>query len=275
MKNRIIVLNDNRCRNKKLECEHGLSFYIEFEDKKILFDAGQTNIFLNNAEKLGIDLKSLDAIILSHGDYDHGNGLKYLKTVTKTDLICHPDFMKHRISKHTGKFDGLNQTKTDLEQKFNLKLTREPYKISENIIFLGEIERNNDFEKGQNLPMIDEQGNTYQHFDDSGVTLKTPKGIVVISGCAHSGICNIIEYAKKVTNTANVLAAIGGFHLKRLNQQTIRTINYFVMNDIKYIFPAHCTSDTVCEEFIKTMPGCVEVLSSGSQIDLDKITKDD
>jgi 7,8-dihydropterin-6-yl-methyl-4-(beta-D-ribofuranosyl)aminobenzene 5'-phosphate synthase len=77
---KMIVLNDDRCVNEKLECEHGLSLYIEYDNIKLLFDTGQTDIFLSNAIKLGIDLAYLDFIILCHGDYDHGNGLKYLNT---------------------------------------------------------------------------------------------------------------------------------------------------------------------------------------------------
>lgn len=264
---KIDVLNDNRCENKELECEHGLSLYIEYDNKKILFDAGQTDIFLRNAKKLGINIDEIDTIVLSHGDYDHGNGLKYLNT--KTDLICHPDFMKYRISKRTGNYDGLNQTKEELSQKFNLILTKDPYNISENIIFLGEIERNNSFEKGDNLPMIDREGNTYQHLDDSGIVLKTKNGIIVISGCAHSGICNTIEYAKKVTNMDTVLAAIGGFHLKNLNSQTEETIRYLINNNIEKIYLAHCTSDIVCQEFINKMPSKVKVLSSGVHLNID------
>ena len=97
---RIVVLNDNRCNNNEYEFEHGISLFIECYGKKVLFDSGQTEIFINNAKKLNIDLKKLDAIVLSHGDFDHGNGLKYLNT--KTDLICHPDFMLTRISRRTG-----------------------------------------------------------------------------------------------------------------------------------------------------------------------------
>lgn len=265
---KIVVLNDDRCSNKKLENEHGLSLYIEYDDKKILFDVGQTDIFLKNAVKLDIDLNNLDAIILSHGDYDHGNGLKYLNV--KTKLVCHPDFIKYRISKRTGNFAGLNQTKEELDKQFNLVLTKDLYNISENIIFLGEIERKNDFEKEDNLPSVDKKGNTYQHYDDSGILLKTNNGIIIISGCSHSGICNIIEYAKKVTHTEKVLAVIGGFHLKELNYQTNKTIDYFINNHIENIYLAHCTSDIVCEEFIKRMPTQVKILSSGICLDIEK-----
>ena len=80
---RIIVLNDNRCNNKNLDYEHGLSLLIEDNNRKVLFDTGQTDIYLQNASKLGMNLDDIDTIILSHGDYDHGNGLKYFN---KTNL---------------------------------------------------------------------------------------------------------------------------------------------------------------------------------------------
>ena len=88
---KIYVLNDNRCSNNKFENEHGMSLYIECDNKKVLFDAGQTDIFIKNAQKFNINLNDVDAIVLSHGDYDHGNGLKYLNI--KAKLICHPDYV--------------------------------------------------------------------------------------------------------------------------------------------------------------------------------------
>ena len=258
---KITVLNDNRCSNENLECEHGLSLLIEDNNKKILFDTGQTDIYLKNAHKLGLDLKDVESIVLSHGDYDHGNGLKYFNK--KVDLICHPDFTKNRISKRTGKFDGLNESLEEIKNKFKLITTKEPYDVTENIIYLGEIERLNDFEKGKNLPMTDENGETYNHLDDSGVVIKTDNGIIVISGCAHSGICNTIEYAKKITNCNNVLAAIGGFHLKEVDEQTEKTIKYMKDNNVKHILIAHCTSDIVCDKFKKELPDETNVVETG------------
>ncbi len=144
--------------------------------------------------------------------------------------------MKYRVSKRTGKFAGLNQTKDEINKKFNLILTKEPYK----------------------------------HFDDSGIVIKIPKGIIVISGCSHSGICNIIEYAKKVTNMEKVFAVIGGFHLKELNNQTNKTIDYFINNNIENIYLAHCTSDIVCEEFKKRIPKNVKIISSDVCLNIDE-----
>ncbi len=258
---KITVLNDNRCEDKQLECEHGISLLIECDGKRVLFDAGTTDIFIRNAEKLNVDLSDIDAIVLSHGDYDHGNGLKYLNV--KTDLICHPDFDIVRISKRTGNNNGLNQTREELKQKFSLIESRAPYYITDNIIFLGEIDRKNFFEIGKNLPAWDEKGNTYPHLDDSGLVIKSKRGLIVFSGCAHSGICNTIDYAKRVTGENKVCMVIGGFHLKNIDEQTIETIKYVRDNDIGQVMLAHCTSDIVCDEFVRELPNVASVIKTG------------
>jgi len=263
---KIVVLNDNRCNNDNFECEHGISLYIEYDGKKILFDCGQTDIFIKNAQKLNIDLSKLDAIVLSHGDYDHGNGLKYLDT--KTDLILHPDFALTRISKRTGNDNGLNQTRDELINKFNLIESRKPYNVTDKIIFLGQIDRKNDFEQGQNLPAWDENGETYQHLDDSGIAIKTENGLIVISGSSHSGICNTVEYAKKITGDNRVLAVMGGFHLKTVDECTEKTIEYMKQNNVQMVYLAHCTSDIVCEEFLKRMPGNTKIIKTGTEYNI-------
>ena len=183
-------------------------------------------------------------------------------------LICHPDFLKKRISKRTGKFDGLNENLEEIKDRFNLIITKEPYNVTDTIIYLGEIERLKEIEKGKNLPMTDENGETYNHLDDSGVVIKTNNGIIVISGCAHSGICNTIEYAKKITNCDDILAAIGGFHLKEVDKQTEKTIKYMKDNSVKHILLAHCTSDVVCDEFKKELPNETIIIETGMTYEL-------
>ena len=257
---KITVLNDNRKINENFENEHGFSLLIEVDGKRILMDAGQTEIYKHNAKKLGINLNTVDSIVLSHGDYDHGNGLKYFDK--KVDLICHPNCSCTRISKRTGKFDGLNQTEEELENRFNVKKTSTPYNITENVIFLGQIARKNNFEKG-NLPMTDKTGIDYQHLDDSGIVIKTESGLIVISGCAHSGICNTIEYAKEITGETRIFAVMGGFHLKEVDERTLKTIEYMKQNDITGIYLAHCTSDIVCQEFVKQLPDKTKIMKAG------------
>ena len=88
-----------------------------------------------------------------------------------------------------------------------------------------------------NLPMTNEEGEDYAHLDDSGRVIKTQEGLIIISGCAHSGICNTVEYAKNVTGDNRIISVIGGFHLKQVDERTLKTIEYMKNNSVKkYIF---------------------------------------
>lgn len=103
---KITVLSDNNDK-KGFQSEHGLSFYIEKIDKNILFDTGASNIFLRNDEILGVNIKDVDTVVLSHGHFDHGYGLNYIKDKT---LICHPGCFKVRHRKNGFANIGLNLT---------------------------------------------------------------------------------------------------------------------------------------------------------------------
>jgi len=217
--------------------EHGLSYYIEYDNKKILFDTGATNVFLKNAEKLNINLQEIDIIALSHGHWDHGNGLNFIKN---KPLICHPNSFIKRFRKGENKNIGLKLTYEEIKAKFSLTTSKEPYYITPNIIFLGEIPRLNNFES-QITSFNKENGEDDFIEDDTALAIIKDDGLIIVSACSHSGICNIIEYAKELTGIKKVKAVIGGFHLKKQDEQTIKTIEYFKENKVKKLLPSHCT----------------------------------
>jgi 7,8-dihydropterin-6-yl-methyl-4-(beta-D-ribofuranosyl)aminobenzene 5'-phosphate synthase len=233
---KITVLNDN-APGKHCLSEYGFSLWIE-ADKRILFDSGSTDVFMQNAKRLNLSVDSADAIVLSHGHWDHGNGLNYLN---KGTLICHPQAFRMRYNQKDNRIVGLNFSMEEAAKKFKLILSKEPYEISEQITFLGEIPRLNSFES-QTTYFTDENGNEDFVPDDSALVLKTKKGIVVISGCAHAGICNTIEYARKITGIDKVHVVFGGFHLRNDNEQTLETIKYLQNLGVDKICPSHCTS---------------------------------
>ncbi len=246
-----VLVNDYGCENN-CEKEHGLSLYIEALNKKILMDVGQSNIFLQNAEKLNIDISSIDYLVLSHGHHDHGKGLKNLEN-TGLPFYCHPECFISRFRKRdTSFYAGIGTTQEELSKKFDVTLSKESLKISDGIYFLGEIERKNNFE-AKTTPLVLEDGKDDWIYDDSGIAIVENNELIVVSGCAHSGICNTIEYAKKVTGANKVKAVIGGFHLKEINDATNKTIDYFKKEKIEYIFMGHCTSPEVCDEFEKIL----------------------
>jgi len=225
--------------------EHGLSFLIEVDQKAILFDTGASDLFRHSAAKLGIDLEEVDRIVLSHGHWDHGNGLKFLEG---KPLICHPGCFDKRFRKSGDTYLGLSLSREEAEKKFELNTFRRPIRLSPHLWFLGEIPRKNDFEAQTTKYMLEDGSDDYI-MDDSGLVVITKNGLVIISGCAHSGICNMIEHARRVTGIFKIAAVIGGFHLRAVNAQTLKTIEYLENLAVTRVLPSHCTLEPALGEF--------------------------
>ncbi len=263
----ISVLNDDRCTNEKCNNSHGLSLFVNVDGFKFLFDVGQDDNYIKNAKTLKIDLNEAKCLVLSHGHYDHTIGLKFLKNGTK--IVCHPRCVVWRKKKSDGCYNGLPFKKDEFVSKFDVNFSKDPYFLTKDVVYLGEIERKFDFECKE-FPSLFEDGTDDVAPDDSGVVINTKEGIVVISGCAHSGICNTIEYAKKVLKNENVLAVIGGFHLKKINSQVEETVKYFKKTQVKKLYLGHCTSDLVCQYFVEDLKTQfdVQILGAGLKISL-------
>lgn len=232
---KLSVLTENTA-SAKFKAEHGLSYLIE-HDTQILFDSGHSDIFLQNAKMLDVDINQIDTIVLSHGHWDHGNGLKYIKD---KKLICHPEIFQKRYRKNGDENIGLDLSFDELKKRFEIITSTESCKVSENIIFLGEIPRLNSFESKTTTFALENNEDDFI-IDDSGLVIQLNNEIVIISGCAHSGICNMIEHAKLITGINKIRAVIGGFHLKHNNHQTQETIKYLKTQDIEELYPSHCT----------------------------------
>jgi 7,8-dihydropterin-6-yl-methyl-4-(beta-D-ribofuranosyl)aminobenzene 5'-phosphate synthase len=243
----ISVLTDNY-PGIRLPAEHGLSYMVEFDGKKLLFDTGQSNLFLKNAEAMNIDMTNIDTIILSHGHFDHGDGLQYLSGVK---LICHPGCFVKRYRKADNSYIGLLNSKDEITEKFDLVASSIPYPITQKIIFLGEIPRVTDFES-KTTSFVLEGGIPDFVMDDSAIAMLLDEGIFVITGCGHAGIVNTLEHAKKVTGVNKLFGIMGGFHLKTINQQTQATINYIKENKITYVYPSHCTDHPALSLFLES-----------------------
>lgn len=237
----ITFLVDNNASDN-CGAEHGLSLLIE-AGCKILFDAGQSRLFLENADHLGKSLDDLDAIILSHGHYDHGNGLEY---ISGHRLFSHPKCFTRRYRARNEGYIGLKFDRDFAEKNFRLELSEKPVEISENSLFLGQIPRINSFES-KTTTFTDENGQPDFVEDDSGIVIKTEDGLIVISGCAHAGICNTIEHAMTITGDRRIVAVIGGFHLKEDSSAIEPTVSYLKRLKIPYLLPCHCVDASVME----------------------------
>jgi 7,8-dihydropterin-6-yl-methyl-4-(beta-D-ribofuranosyl)aminobenzene 5'-phosphate synthase len=233
---RISVLAENHS-GPYTAAEYGLSYLIEYDDKRLLFDTGQSNLFLKNAEIMNVSMDNIDMIILSHGHFDHGNGLSYL---SGSSLVCHPGCFVKRYRRSDRMYIGLKNSRDELSWMFNLITSADPFKITEKIIFMGEIPRLTDFES-RATSFVFENGTPDFVMDDSGLVLILPEGLFVVTGCGHSGIVNMLEHAKKITGIKKLFGVIGGFHLKENDLQTKETIKYLNESGIKNVLPSHCT----------------------------------
>ena len=176
---KISVLTEN-CAGSHFQAEHGLSYLIEIDGEKILFDTGHSEVFLKNAQKLDIDIhKEVEKIVLSHGHWDHAYGLKYLKNKT---VITHPRSLDRMLATEEFKDVRLELTPRELEEKFNIQPTSAPQNITENLFFLGEIPRANDFES-QSTYFADERGKDDFIPDDTALAVKIGNELVIINGC--------------------------------------------------------------------------------------------
>lgn len=249
-----VLVDNNTIIDRYFLAEPALCLLIQEGSRKILFDLGYSDVFIRNANKMKISLNDVDTIVFSHGHNDHTGGLPALiamyieealekRKFLKPDLICHKDTFGTKV---TGNFIDIGSPVTvdKLKQHFNLNLTNEPFWITDKLVFLGEIPRGNSFENRHPVGKVLEEEDFRDDFlkDDSALAYKSKNGLVIITGCSHAGICNIIEYARKVTGESRVIDIIGGFHLLNPSKtQMDGTIEYFKELNPESIYACHCT----------------------------------
>ncbi|KNF09071.1 metal dependent hydrolase [Gottschalkia purinilytica] len=252
-----VVVDNNTYIDQYYYGEPAVCYYIEDDDAKILLDVGYSDLFIKNSVAFGIDLSRVNIIAISHGHNDHTGGLAYYfsnKIKKDVTVIAHPNAFDEKslgemkISSPIGK--------DSLAQNCNLKLSAKPVRISKNITFLGQIPQLNDFENRSPIGTTSLNSKTYDDYvmDDSALVYQGKDGLHIITGCSHSGICNIIEYAKQVCNDDKVISIIGGFHLFQQSERLDETIAYLKKNRIKELYPCHCTSFSVRAEIHKFIP---------------------
>jgi len=249
--------------------EPALCFYIEDEGLHLLFDTGYSDVFIRNARLLGIDLSLTDTIVFSHGHNDHTRGMTFFQQefpAVTPRIIAHPDIFRKRYEDDM--YIGTPFSQEDIKNKYRLTVSKEPVRITKNLTFLGEIPDYFDFEKRKPIGTIKEKSNEYPDYvmDDTALAYHTEEGLFIITGCSHSGICNIIQHAKNACNEERILGVIGGFHLFEITDQLTHTINYFVDNKIEKLHPCHCVSFKAKVEIHKQIP--IEEVGVGLSINL-------
>ncbi len=233
---------------KALLGEHGLSFYIEAGDRKILFDTGQNLAISNNARVLGIDLNQIDTVVLSHGHYDHSGGLQSILEINKDfTLYGHPDVFSPKVKKTNGnyKYIGIPVAKNDIVNSgISLKLGSNPVEIAPGVMTSGEIALENDFENVEPMFFLkkDEEVIPDTLADDQALILDTDKGVVVLLGCSHRGVINTLKHVAQLKGTGKIHAILGGLHLAKASDGKLaKIIDHLRGFDLKMVGVGHCT----------------------------------
>lgn len=249
-----VLVDNNTFIDRYFYGEPGVSYFVQDNDINILFDLGYTDLFIKNAGKMNINLDNIDYVVFSHGHIDHTWGLFHLikvyteKTMEKIhynrpQIIAHPLTFCDKQASEDEEIGSII-TENKLSKHFDMKLSKNPVWITSKLVYLGEIERKNNFENKTPMGKIQCKNNLIDDYvlDDSALVYKSSKGLVIITGCSHSGICNIVEYAKKICKDDRIVDIIGGFHLLNPTEEILRdTCDYLRENNISQLHPGHCT----------------------------------
>lgn len=241
-----VLVDNNTIIDSYYKGEPALSFYIEDNGCKILFDTGYSDLFLENSQKMDINLRDIDYIVLSHGHNDHTNGLKYLLDLEfnkKVKIVAHPLTFNKKIDVD-GSEIGCTVSVEDLNSKFEIILTKRPYNLTPAIKFIGEIPRviDKDISSVCNV-LINNELFPDMCLDDSALIFTQNEELSIITGCSHSGLINIVDYALKNTKASNLNNIIGGFHLLDNTTTKAEEISQFLLSKkVKTITPCHCTN---------------------------------
>ncbi len=246
---RITTLSENTAGRDGFLGEWGVSFLVESDDTKVLYDTGQSFSTTHNARLLGVDFNQVEKIVLSHGHFDHTGGLKgVLSEIAKEiEVIAHPDIWQAKYNRQgeEPRYIGIPFSRGELEDlgaRFNL--TSEPVAISDSIMTSGEVPMVTDYEEIEAFLAVKENGNFKPDVfrDDQALIIKTKPGLVVVLGCAHRGIINTLYHAQKISGVKKIDTVIGGCHLMNSSEERIwRTVADLKELGVGRLGVCHCT----------------------------------
>lgn len=259
---KITVLVDTESFDENLAKEHGFSAWIETEGRHILFDTGQTGGMLVNAERLNIDLKKADTLVLSHGHFDHtGQIPQFLELNEHAQIYCCTDLDRTRYSckigtapRSIGMPDASKQALSSISASRIHELGTPRY-LTPGVGMTGPVPRESILEDtGGPFFLDDHRGLDDLIEDDQSMWFETDKGLLILLGCCHAGLVNTVEYIKQISGIDKVHGIIGGMHLVNANEERLQyTFDHLKRWKTDKLVPCHCTGQIPVAKMIEAI----------------------
>lgn len=276
------IVEDTLDKNYQfLKNEHGLSLYINYNNKNILFDSGPSDVLIHNSKKLNINLESIDYLVLSHGHFDHGGGiLPFLKINKKAKIYMQKNCFENYYfeGNEEKEYIGLDPEIPENYSDRIIFTDNSLFQISNNIFLVPNVKLEKNITYNNKSLLINEQSGTFKqdYFEHEQVMIiKDNNKLYLFSGCSHKGIINIVNNIKKIFNVDKIDFLIGGLHLVD-DPVNLTPINNIVLDEIaKYLnenvsktYCCHCTGDPAYNYLKQTLDDKIQYLRTGTEISL-------